>query len=748
MRVLFFVILLGFRVGAQQSAETLLDNARKALAAGSYPLAIESAGQAADIFHKRGDTANEAIAANTIGSAELYRGEYSAALTAFRRALALDRAQHDGKGEITRLSNIGNVYFFQGRYLDALQSYEDGLRRVEETRSEAWNAGRRQLVLTNLAILYEQLGQNEKALEYYQQAKQGGASLPPDEYAQLLSNAGTLYRRLGDPVLALENYRTAQELFAREHLSDGEIHVLQNIGIAYALDLRDMDQALAAFGQALKLAEGTQNRRETVLAHLFRGEAFYRMGRDDDAGHDFAAAQAGAAEIGATEEGWTAQFGLGRVLRRRGDVAAARVAFEKALGTIESVRAALGTSSLKAEFLANKRDVYDAIIDLQLESGAADTRQLFNLMERARSRNLQDALRARMKLPDLAGVQGRLGPRDLLIEYWSGADRMAALWVTKAASGVVQRIAKERPLDGIPLDQRFSDLLIVPDGATKLVAFEALGTPMVVERFAVSYLPSAALIEDSPRAGTPAPPWSRQLVAFGDPLPPGTGSLPADRGWARLPDAAREVRAIVSEVRGRAETHVAADDRKAMLARAPGVPLIHFATHAAVDPMDVNRSRILFTAERGDAGSAYLFWPEAAALKLDGVDLVTLSACDTEGGRMVRGEGVQSFSRAFLAAGARSTVTTLWRVADRPTAEFMKRFYAHLAKGESKAQALRAAKLSFLKSGGELANPVYWAAFVLNGDGRAPVPGVVSWWWVAAAGVIVVFGCVVVWRRR
>src|SRR3712207_7447999 len=45
---------------------------------------------------------------------------------------------------------------------------------------------------------------------------------------------------------------------------------------------------------------------------------------------------------------------------------------------------------------------------------------------------------------------------------------------------------------------------------------------------------------------------------------------------------------------------------------------------------------------------------------------------------LFRSEGVQSFSRAFLAAGARSTVTTLWRVADEPTADFMEVFYHHL----------------------------------------------------------------------
>ena len=63
------------------------------------------------------------------------------------------------------------------------------------------------------------------------------------------------------------------------------------------------------------------------------------------------------------------------------------------------------------------------------------------------------------------------------------------------------------------------------------------------------------------------------------------------------------------------------------------------------------------------------------------MQLVTLSACDTERGKVIRGEGVEGFSRALLAAGAASAVTTMWDVVDRASAEFMKQFYFALARG-------------------------------------------------------------------
>ena len=767
-------------------AHALLEAGQVALASGGYDHASQWAAESANLFRELHDAADEALADNVAASAQLYRGEYDLALQTFERALEVDRSQHDGRGEITRLSNIGGIYFFQGKYLDALDIYEQALGRVNDTANEPWNPGRRQLILANLAILYEQLGQNQKSLDYYQQAAALGPALPPSEQGQLLSSIGTLYRRLGDAVKALETYDRAQQIFAREHLSDAEIHILQNVGIAQALDFHDFGRALTAFTQALKLAEATSNRRETVLAHLFRGEALYRIERWRDAGADFDEALAGARSIGAREEEWTALYGRGRLERQSGDYGRALATFREAIGVIESVRTGLGSSSLKSEFLADKREVYDGAIDLLLGDPARNARQLFGIFEQARSRNLQDLLSHPSERLTLEAVQARLLPGSMLIEYWTGNGQVAALWITGSATGVVSRAfppaftvddaaamrnlganaadgswravaerAGEVLLAGIPRSPDLTQVLIVPDGILYSVPFELLaegaGAPLLIEQAAVSYLPSAALLlrRDSPRRA--ALPWQRQLIAFGDPVVSRAGALPSDERWSRLPESARELRSIARALRGTASLHAGPEDLKRYLFEKSvgGVPLLHFSTHAAADTTDPNRSRILFTPESGKRGSEYLFRGEVQALPLEGVDLVTLSACDTEGGKITRGEGIQSFSRAFLAAGAHSTVTTLWRVADGPTADFMRLFYERLAQGASKAQALRAAKLEFLHSGSELALPKYWAAFVLNGDGQAGIPPVYSWMWVVAGSVsaAAILALIYRWRR-
>jgi CHAT domain-containing protein len=285
-------------------------------------------------------------------------------------------------------------------------------------------------------------------------------------------------------------------------------------------------------------------------------------------------------------------------------------------------------------------------------------------------------------------------------------------------------------------------LLIVPDGVLDTLPFEVLKvetdrSSLLVERFDVSYLPSSSILLRQP----PAPkrswhfPWRRQVLAFGDPITssrPDSNLLdviPEDELRRRLPTSAGEVRAIAKASSGRSEIHLAGDDLKKYLleGKAQGVPILHLSTHATADIDNPERSRILFSSEKKDGRPDYLFLREVYDLDLRGVELATLSACDTERGKMIRGEGMQGFSRALLSAGSRATVTTLWRVADHPTSDFMKQFYHALEQGKTKAQALRLAKLKFLRSGDPLAHPRHWAAFVLYGDGLHPVTRAISW---------------------
>jgi hypothetical protein len=70
--------------------------------------------------------------------------------------------------------------------------------------------------------------------------------------------------------------------------------------------------------------------------------------------------------------------------------------------------------------------------------------------------------------------------------------------------------------------------------------------------------------------------------------------------------------------------------------------------------------------------------------------------------------------KAFFEAGSKSVIVSLWDVNDKYTSYFMNDFYKHLAEGKSKSDALRQAKLDFIKN--YSANPYFWSAFVLAGN--------------------------------
>lgn len=122
---------------------------------------------------------------------------------------------------------------------------------------------------------------------------------------------------------------------------------------------------------------------------------------------------------------------------------------------------------------------------------------------------------------------------------------------------------------------------------------------------------------------------------------------------------------------------------------------------------DPRESTGIFTAEK------------VLGMDLEGTELVVLSACETGMGKAKSGEGVYGLRRAFLQAGAKSLVMSMWPVPDKETLELMETFYRNLDEGKNRGQALRNAILTQKKVVAErygTPNPFYWGAFVFFGD--------------------------------
>jgi CHAT domain-containing protein len=90
-------------------------------------------------------------------------------------------------------------------------------------------------------------------------------------------------------------------------------------------------------------------------------------------------------------------------------------------------------------------------------------------------------------------------------------------------------------------------------------------------------------------------------------------------------------------------------------------------------------------------------------------------------GKLQGQEGVSSLVEAFLAAGSKSVVASLWSADDTFASALMDRFYLRLGRGEDTGSALRDAKLDLLAKYGEQVSPFYWAAFVAVGETSAPI---------------------------
>ncbi|MEO8027065.1 MAG: CHAT domain-containing tetratricopeptide repeat protein [Bryobacteraceae bacterium] len=267
-------------------------------------------------------------------------------------------------------------------------------------------------------------------------------------------------------------------------------------------------------------------------------------------------------------------------------------------------------------------------------------------------------------------------------------------------------------------------LIVVPDGALAYLPFETLTAARpLIERFAISYAPSASALAGLRERAVGAPQRLMSLMAFADPVYAAAGSagVPEGRGLAftRLPNTRTEVTSIGSLFQpADRKIYLGKDatERQMKAQDISSVRFLHLAAHGYVDEDQPAHSGIVLSQATESGEDGVLRVPEIMRLRLR-ADMVTLSACQTALGRVVGGEGVMGLSRAFLFAGAQSVVVSLWNVNDSATAELMSAFYRNLKNGSSRDEALRQAKLSLLKGSQKLwRHPFYWAPFIFVGD--------------------------------
>jgi CHAT domain-containing protein len=273
-------------------------------------------------------------------------------------------------------------------------------------------------------------------------------------------------------------------------------------------------------------------------------------------------------------------------------------------------------------------------------------------------------------------------------------------------------------LGGLPRLKDAKQLIIVRDGQLHLVPFDALVDPSdryVVESRAVVYAPSATsfflLRMTSNRKSS-----AQGLLAVG-----GVPYQQSRTGLGDLPSSRDEALGAAAALPNRSNTLLLGNEvTETAFKKSVNHRIIHLAVHAIANDTNPDRAAFILLSDPQHGEDGFLYPSEIVQLPLN-ADLVVLSACDTAVGPVEGEEGISTLARAFLLAGSRTVVSTLWTIDDDSTLYLMKLFYAELARKKSAPEALRVAKKSMLQAfGPRKAVPYFWAGFTL--EGLAPPP--------------------------
>jgi CHAT domain-containing protein/tetratricopeptide (TPR) repeat protein len=350
--------------------------------------AAQAFGQALAIGQRLGAPAVEAKNLNGLGLVARRQGEIDEAFTHFRRALELARRAGDGLLEVTLLRHLGSLHRRRGELQEALRIYLEILAAGQGT------VGTRSRVVHDLATVYVDLGDLEKARASYQQVLD---LAPPERYRysiDALVNLGLVLHRQGDHEGALTRWQRALELSRTGGYTSGEALTRQNLGTFWR-EQGDPTAGLGELARARELWSALGEKPQEAKALHEIGTAYRALGRTAEA----AAAFDRALELAQGDPALTALCLSKRAEldRDEGRLEQARAGYEEALRAVESVRRAIGSDALRTSFLAVKRPYYEAYLDVlvrldRLHPGQGYAEAALAASERARARGLLDLL--------------------------------------------------------------------------------------------------------------------------------------------------------------------------------------------------------------------------------------------------------------------------------------------------------------------------------------------------------------------
>jgi CHAT domain-containing protein len=708
---------------------------------GNYAKSIEYTQQQLAIAREIKNRRGEGNALRVLGVTYNYLGDYAKAIEYTQQQLAIAREIKDRRGEGSALDSLGDAYKSLGDYAKAIEYSQQSLaiaREIKHRRGEG-------SALHRLGIAYLNLGNYTKSIEYSQQSL-AIARETKDRQGEgnALGSLGVAYLNLGNYTKGIE-YSQQSLAIARETKDrQNEGTAQANLGIAYSY-LGNYTKGIEYTQQSLAIAREIKNRRGEGLALNNLGVAFFKAGNLTEAEKMLVNAiqvkESMRQLLGSNDANKVSIFeGQARTYRTLQQV---RVAQNNPIGALE----------------ISERGRARAFVDLlseRLSSGS--TNPVINTSpNQAEIRQIAKAQNATLVqysiIYDNFQIQGKEETRELALYIWviqpTGeiAFRevdLKPLWQKHKASlaslivgnqeflAVRSRssLGSTQPQPDLPtLHQLLIDpiasllpkdpnahIIFIPQGSLFQVPFPALqdanGT-YLIEKHTILTAPSIQVLDltRQQRLKLPQQPAnSGNALVLGNPTMPSVSLSPGEpkQQLSPLPGAEAEARSIAPLLNTQAITG-AQGTKAAIVQKMPQASIIHLATHGLLDDVRGLSSAIALAPSGTDNG--LLTAEEIFDMKLQ-ANLVVLSACNTAEGR-ITGDGVIGLSRALISAGVPSVIVSLWAVPDAPTAELMKELYQNLQKNPNKAQALRQAMLTTMKTH---SNPRDWAAFTLIGE--------------------------------
>lgn len=736
---------------------------------GNYFKALNFLNQALKILEKMDAKYHQQICLGNIGEVYYLLGDYDKAIDYLKSARKLAEKIGSGADAAIRTAALGNVYWEAGDTLGALKNYNEALQvfiKNSDKRGEATTYG-------NLAVINTHQAEYEKAALYLEQALKINREIG-NHYGEGL----TLYQT-GDLQFMMKNYSAAEKYYNSALLIGRKINLPEITGKAWyglgktAVQKNNHEKALEYFSNAVKAYEEVRSQLRlaelkssflkskieiyTAITDLLYNN--YQQSKEkkyiEQAFYYAEKSKARALLDILTESRVNIKEHVDSLLLQRQ---------QSIFSHLTDIQTQLISAQLTDE---HRNELNKSLKQKELE--------LHNLQLEIRQKN---PAYANLKYPEpvsIKEIQKLLTDgNDIILEYSLG-NVHSYLWLIKRDSLFVYQLPSEKIIEKTvreylsiissapragsspgragnalydlllkPAARQLSgarNLVIIADGILHYIPFEAListfekDAPKYLTELAnISYAPSASVYrflrekkKDNKKSA---------LIAFADPVfAKSTGGRPkvsaaSDKDrvrgmfersgfeFKRLKYSAEEVKKIARHFPKQEVSLYLREEAKEENVKSGilnSYSMIHFATHALIDEQRPGRSCIVLTLDNDPTEDGLLRMNEIFNLKLN-ADLVTLSACRTGRGKLVRGEGIMGFTRAFLYAGASSLVVSLWPVSDFSTAQFMDKFYGYMQKGNSKSASLRKTKMDFINSKiPKERHPYYWAAFVLVG---------------------------------